>query len=490
MNRRLGTNGVAFNSLILTFVSVLTSVIGIVVTKLLSVYFSLEEYGTYSQANLVCTTVTSLSILGLTNATNYFYNRTDDLATQKIYISTIFIVELLIGSVSGVGVILLSPVIASAFGNAGLIAMLPIVAFTPLLTNILAMYQTLFVSIGKAKILAVRNLIVSVLRLVTVIAIVLYIKNIAFVLLFVLMLDLLQVLYFAWMFRKNKFPISPRNADFGLLREIFAFSIPMAVYVLTNSLSRDIDKYVISFFCDTETIAVYANASKLLPFDLLTTSLITVLVPVLTRLINSKQFEDAQKVMKLYLQMGYVMTFIFVGGAVALAKDLLLFLYDPKYLSGLAIFIVYLFVDMIRFANVTTILSAAGKTKILMRISVSVLVANAFLNVLALKLFGIIGPAVTTLVLTLLMIMAMLHYGASEIHSSVLELFDYRDMAIIGVEILLFGFAAGRLCSMLEVAGISIFFRLAICYGSYAAAMLLINKTRIINCFRKLNQYK
>lgn len=264
----------------------------------------------------------------------------------------------------------------------------------------------------------------------------------------------------------------------------------MSVYVLTNSLSRDIDKYVISLFCDTETIAVYANASKLLPFDLLTTSLITVLVPVLTRLINSKQFEDAQKVMKLYLQMGYVMTFIFVGGAVVLAKDLLLFLYAPKYLSGLTIFIVYLFVDMIRFANVTTILSAAGKTKILMRISVSVLVANAFLNVLTLKLFGIIGPAVTTLVLTLLMIMAMLRYGAREIHSSVFELFDYREMAIIGMEILLFGFAAGRLCSMLEAAGTSIFFRLAICYGSYAAAMLLINKTRIINCFRKLNQYK
>ena len=44
MNRRLETNGVAYNSLILTFVSVLTTVIGIVVTKLLSVYFSLEEY--------------------------------------------------------------------------------------------------------------------------------------------------------------------------------------------------------------------------------------------------------------------------------------------------------------------------------------------------------------------------------------------------------------------------------------------------------------
>lgn len=75
------------------------------------------------------------------------------------------------------------------------------------------------------------------------------------------------------------------------------FSIPMAIYVLTNSLTRDIDKYVISAFADTETLAIYTNASKILPFDMLTASLITVLIPIITRLINQKNMEKR----KMYL---------------------------------------------------------------------------------------------------------------------------------------------------------------------------------------------
>ncbi len=69
----------------------------------------------------------------------------------------------------------------------------------------------------------------------------------------------------------------------------------------------------------------------------------------------------------------------------------MLFLYDAKYLAGLPVFIIYLVVDMIRFANVTTILSGAGKTKILMGISVTTMVLNAILNVIGYKLFGLVG---------------------------------------------------------------------------------------------------
>ena len=483
-------NGIATNSLLLMMVQVVTTALGLIITKLLSVYFSLKDYGTYSQALLVTTTVTSISILGLTNATNYFYNKTNNEQEQRKYISTIFLIQYIVGILCIVMIIGLRVPISMYFNNNRLQNILIIVAWTPVLTNLINMYQVLFVSIGKAKRIAVRNLLVSAVRLIAVVFSCFITKNIVTVLIVILALDICQILYFALSFRKDKYCIRLRDADLKLTKEILAFSIPMAIYVLTNSLTRDIDKYVVSAFSNTETLAIYTNAARILPFDMLTTSLITVLIPVITRLINQKEFKSAQDVFKLYLRIGYILTWVFVGGAVAIASDLMQFLYDSKYMAGLAVFIVYLFIDMIRFANVTTILSGAGKTKVLMLVSLSALGLNVIFNVISFKYLNIMGPALTTLIITILMTFLLLYFGAKEIKTHIVNLFDFKEMFIIGMEIMFFGFWAHWLSRYLSTLGISRFFVIALSYGGYLVVMFSINARKAIDCLKRLNTYK
>lgn len=491
MKKMFANGGAASSSILLMAVQLITVTIGMTVTKLLSVNFSLQEYGTYSQALLITSTAGSVSILGLTNATNYFYNRVFDIELQKRYISTIFSLQYIAGSLSVVLILAGREAISSYFANDRLKSVLLIVAAVPLLTNLTTMYQTLFVSIGRAKTIAVRNLIVSAVRFCAVAAACFVTKNIETVLIVLLFLDVVQVGYFTICFARVKFPISPRDTDCALVKEILAFSVPMAIYVLTNALTRDIDKYIIGVFADTETLAIYTNAAKLLPFDMLTASMITVLAPVITRSIHQGNFKAAQSIFKLYLRIGYTMTNIFVGGAIAVAPHLMVFLYDEKYLSGLPVFIVYLFVDMVRFANVTTILSGAGKTKILMVISIATLGANAVLNAVSYPQLGIVGPALTTLGLTILMTGALLHFGAKEIKTGVVDLFDCREIVRIGCEILLFGGMAHYLSGFLRnQIGAPLFFVLVISYGLYLAALFCLNYRRILGTFRELDQYR
>ena len=486
---RIG-NGVAANSMLLTFVHVITAVLGIAATKLLSVHFSLQEYGTYAQALLVTRTATSISILGLTNATNYFYNRTQIENDQRQYVATIFSIQYLVGNLLAVLIIAFRSQIAAYFGNEKLVTILPIVAFTPFLQNLIPMCQVLFVSIGKAKVIAVRNLAVSSIRLVGVIVACFVLDNIVTMLVVTLIMDVIQVLYFFILLKRYKNPIKKKKKKIGLVKEILAFSIPMSIYVLTNSLSRDIAKYVISAFANTEKLAIYANASRMLPFDMLTSSLITVLIPTITGMINRQEYKNAQNVFKLYLRMGYVLTFIFVGGAIAVSKNLMLFLYDTKYLVGLNIFIIYLVVDMVRFANVTTILSGAGKTKILMVVSVVAMVLNAVLDVVGYKLLGLVGPAIFTLFLTIVMTIALLYFGAKEIHSKILDLFDFKEIAVIAVQIIAVGVFVSYLSSFLSQKQMPYVFSLILCYGLYILILGLLNYRRVLDCYRKLNQYK
>lgn len=483
-------NSAATNSLLLTFVRLMTMTMGLLSIKLLSVYFSLQEYGTYSQAILVAQTITSLSILGLTDATNYFYNKTTEISAQKKYIATIFSIQCVIGIVCGILVIILNNPISWYFSNPDVKKYLIVIAFRPLLDNLIMMFQTLFVSIGKAKIIALRNFLVSLIRLITVAVACLIVKDIFTVICMSMIVDIVQVLYFYLLFRKYKNPIRISDADKKLIREILSFSIPMSIYVLTNYVSIHIDRYVIGAFTNTEMLAIYSNAARKLPFDILTLSLITVLIPILTRMINRQEYAKANDIFKLYLRIGYIITFIFVGGAIAVSKDLMLFLYDTKYLAGLSVFIIYLVVDMIRFANVTAILTGAGKTKILMTVSVVTMFLNAIFNVVGYKLWGFAGPAIVTLLLTIGMILMLLHFGAKEIKTTVIKLFNFKEITIVVIQIIIVGSGAYSLSSFMVENNIPYVIRFIACYGIYILVLGLLNYRRVIECYRKLNQYK
>lgn len=482
--------GAASDSILLIFVRVVTAVLGLAVTKLLSMHFSLHEYGTYSQAMLIVTTAASFSILGLTNAINYFYNSADTQEEKDRYLGTIFSIEYVVGLVCGLLILVIHRPIIQYFKNDDLKNILLFAAWIPIFQNLTQMLQVLFVSIGKAKLIALRNFVISVARLLIVIIACYVTGNIRTFFAILLLLDVLQVVYFMVAFARIKNRIRVRNFDSNLFKPVISFCIPMAVYVLTNEFTRDIDKYVVSFFSDSSTLAIYANAAKLLPFDLITQSFITVLVPIITRQIAAKKYETAQGTFRAYLRLGYLLTWIVAFGVVINAKEAMLFLYDEKYLPGLSVFIVYLFVDMIKFANSPLILTAKGKSKTLMVCSISSLVANFILNIVLFKICGILGCAIATLVVTLGLVIVLLRIDAIEIETHIRNFFDWKEMGLIAVEMLVIGAATFGLKQLLYKVVDHYFINLVISYLFFVGIMFLLNKKRIIGCLRQINRYK
>lgn len=484
------TGGAAVDSILLTFVNVVTAIVGIVVAKLLSVYFSLEEYGTYSQAMLIVSTAGSLTILGLTDAVNYFYNGTADSKRKEQYIGTIFDIQYITGIICAILIILCQDLIVGYFKNEALYGVLWIVALLPVLQNLIPMMQVMFVSVGKAKLIAARNFIISIARLVSVLIACFVTREIKSILELLLLLDVAQVIYFYFSLRGQNIFIKASAFDYGDLREILAFSIPMAAYLLTNSLSRDIDKYVVSYYANTETVAIYSNAAKLLPFDMITTAFITVLIPIITRQVRAEQYDEAFNSFKMYLRLGYIATWILVFGTIVPSRELMLFLYDEKYLPGMPVFVVYLLVDMIKFASTSLIFVASGKTKKLLAISCSALALNLMLNPPAYRMFGMIGPAIITLLITLGLVITLLTLGARELHNSIFNLFNWKEMLLIVVELLLAGAAVAYLRSVLVEHCQYNTLNLIITYGVYFVIMLSLNIKRIIGCLKEINALK
>ena len=490
MRKAIKHEGMATDAIFLTVAKLITSLVSILITKLLAVRFSLYDYGTYSQAMLIVNTATSLSILGLTDGVNYFYNGNFREEQKRKNVNTVFLIQSIIGIMCAVVILSCNALITEYMGNPALKPLYIYIMFFPMLSNLIAMYQVLYVSTGRSKMIAVRNLIVSFVRLLAVAVATLITYNVITIFFIMLVADVIQVCYFSISFAKRTFRVNPFDADLKMVRTIMSYCLPLAVYILTSALCRDIDKYVISFFTDTETLAIYTNAAKMLPFDVMTTSFATVMLPYITRYVANDEYEKSQQLYKNYLSFSYVTTWLIAFGAIVCAKDLMLILYDPKYLSGVGIFIVYILADMIRFANVAVILRAKNKTLLLMTYSIGMLVANFVLNIVFYQLWGIIGPAIATLVVTIIFNFVMLYQGAAIIHGKINSLINCKEMAKTVCGMILAGLVAiavQKVCEKLEVNYLITFIA---SYGIYALIVFILNIKKVLRILKNMNSIK
>lgn len=480
-----GASGDAF---LLTFVKLVTMLLSLVVTRLLSEHLSVYDYGTYSQILLIISTVSSVTILGMMDGVNFFYCGESDSEKKEAYIVTIFTVQCFIGVIAGCGIMLSGSLICKYFDNYDIKKLLVFSAVLPVIQNLLGMSQILLVSVGKAKLLAVRNFIVSLVRLLAVVIVITIVNDVSVVFIATLVLDLAQIVFFWLILRKNGCRFRITAFDIGLLGKILHYCIPMAVFVAVNSLNRDIDKYLISMMTDTETLAVYTNASKPLPFDIIMLSFCTVLIPVITKMISEEKKKEAAELYKKFLEITYVSTGVFCCAAISAAPQLMELLYSEKYESGLEIFIIYILVDLLRFTNITLILSAAGKTKWLMIMGTSALVGNVLLNVLMYNLLGVIGPAIATLVITALLGAVMLKTSAGVLDSELKKFFDFKHLLIFFCESIVAVFLLSCFRIWLQEHINNYFVELIIICGMYFCCMGLLQGKRLFGSMKLINR--
>lgn len=488
INNRL-KKGASSNSLLLLFVSIVTTGLALIITKLLSMNFSLSEYGSYSQATLISNTAKAATLLGLTSACNYFYNSTTDDNEQRKYITLIVSIEIVVGVVCASLIIIFSNTISGYYNNKELLSYLLLVAFTPLLENIVSIYQTLFISAGKAKTIAIRNFVISTCKLFGAVIACYVFADIRTALLVLLIIDVLQVLFFVLTFYKIKKFAPLRSINKADIMKVFAFSIPMFLYTVTGTLSNDLDKYVISWFCDKETLAIYSNAAKRLPLELIATSFLTILIPIITRQINSSNKQEAKELFRQYLRIGYLSTFIIGGGAIALSNTLIQFLYDEKYTPGVVVFIVYIIIEIIRFANATLVLTASGKTKIIMYSSIIMLLLNLVFNILFFKMFGIVGPALCTLLLSFGYSLFLLSYSAKLLDSRLRDLFDFKEIILLTSEIVVLGIVIKNL-QFIAAQYINHYISMIFIYLFYLVVLLILNRKSVFESLKLINRYK
>ena len=267
----------------------------------------------------------------------------------------------------------------------------------------------------------------------------------------------------------------------------------MAMYTIMLALNKDCDKFVVSYFSTTEDLAIYTNASKYLPFYIVMSSFCTILIPYITRFISTKTYEKVQNLYKTFLEVSIISTAALALGAINVAPELMEFLYTDKYVDynfGVSVFIIYAIVDILRIFNITLILSAAGKTKTIMNIFIGAFLSNFILNIALYPVIGAKGPAIATLIVTLIQGVLILAYSSKQIQCSLFKLFDKKFVLLFLIESISISAFVLMIKRILALNGVSSIGILFVCFTLFVILILAFNAKRFLKDLSIINSLK
>lgn len=491
--KKISIKGASWDSAFLAASKVLTLLFSILSAKILSTGLSLGEYGTYSQVNIITSVGTSLILLGLGDALNFFYNN-NSLETSEDErfrtINTIFFIETLVGVIYLVMIVFGSGVFVEYFGNHEIKRLLPMAAVLPMLSNIIYFYNVLCVSVGRAKIMSFLSIITTVIKIIFTYMAVYVFHDLLWIYVVLVALELMQLLFFYIMMKKKGICINVFKVSINKIKPILSYGLPMGVYAITSAFSREMDKLVVGRLSGTENLAIYSNCSKILPFDFLVTSFAVVLIPYIVKYFTEKNKERSVMLFSSYLRVGYYSVWI-LGTMVLIApKTMISFLYADKYIEGFGIFIIYIFDSMLRFASMHLILTSAGKTKRLMYYSVLSLILNLVLNIAFYKLFGLIGPAVATLLVSGIYTFVILNDSIKLLNAGWREVFNIKEIMTLIITIAVMWIFSSLINNLLCECGIHKYIAMIISMAVFGLVMLAVHFKRISIVLKDINTFR
>jgi len=187
----------------------------------------------------------------------------------------------------------------------------------------------------------------------------------------------------------------------GLLRRFVLYSIPVGLNDLLRVVGRWLDKTVVSAYFSPEVFAVYANGAVEIPFvGVLSGAIASVMIPEFSRLSDEgKRGEVLALWHRATVKTGVLLLPLFVFFMI-LAAPFLVFLFSETYRASAGPFRVYLLLLPLRSAAYAPILLALGRPRLVALGALGDVALNLALSILLIPAFGYLGPAIATVATT------------------------------------------------------------------------------------------
>ena len=428
-------NTVGGAAVMLTVSNFMVSIIGIITSMLLARFRTLEEFGTYSQIIMVTDLVSTILLLGLPGSVNYFIAKADSEKEKQKFLTLYLVLSTVITAVIGVVLFIGMPLIIAYFDNQYISAFAYIFAVYPWASIIINSLGNVCVVYEKTNKLVIFNIVHVLVNLVVLLLAEAFSWGFElYTLIYIIAMLLFAVFAVLWMRKiSGKFYFS---FDAKLIKEIFAFSIPMGLASSVGTLNSELDKLLIGSFFSTEEYAIFANAAKTLPVTILATSLTAVLLPKFVKLLKAGRTEETVAIWGNSINISFCVMCLIVGGFVVFAPDVMSLFYSEKYVTdgGVAVFRIYSLILLFRATYWGIVLNSLGKTRFILYSSILTFLLNCVGNIACYYIFGFVGPAISSLAVIAVMAIAQLVVSSRLLKIPFGKIFPWNDSALFLLE--------------------------------------------------------
>lgn len=430
MNREEERKHIGSDTIKMTGSKVITMMIAMISSMLLSRFRTLTEYGTYSQLLMAINLVCSIMMLGLPNSINYFLAKSRTERERAKFLSVYYTLNTILSLTVGVALVLSIPLLEIYFKNELIRTFWYFLAFFPWTKIVMSSVENLLIVYHKTNIL----IIYRVLNSATLLGIILLVQicegTFSTYMISYLLVEVFFTVWIYWLVNKITYNFKALF-DKSLIKTIFTFSIPIGIASMVGTINIELDKLMITTFFSTEKLAIYTNASKELPVTIIATSLTAVLLPQVVRLLHNDKKEEAVELWKSATTIAFSIICFVAIACFVFAPEVITVLYSEKYLEGTSVFRIYTLVLLLRCTYFGMMLNASGKTKFIMYSSIASLALNAVLNYILYCICGFIGPAIATLLSSLIMSMIQLFYTGKICDIRMRDIFPWKNVALL-----------------------------------------------------------
>ncbi len=353
-----------------------------------------QDFGLLSFALVTYLTVTKMSELGLSDSIFYFFGKYS--TARRCYALMVARTLFLLAIAGGLLLLIIGLVTdANGYSVLGLFVPLMILALIELPTLPI---QNALIAIDRTKHAALANILFSFVFFVAVTIPAVGGQSIQVITYCLVGYGLFRLVVSTFLFTRH-FPSDSEALPQGLMREVFAYSIPLSIAQIMWKLNEFVDKYVVMFFLPVVAFAEYTVGSWEIP--MVPTIAFTVASVMMPQLVSLHMSQDSESLLELWNESIKKVSLIVLPLMVLLvtiAQDLIVVLFSKDYLNAAWVFMVYSLVLFHRVGAYAAVLKAVNQTQVVTRWSVYTVLLNLCLSVPLVLWLGMIGAAIATLV--------------------------------------------------------------------------------------------
>lgn len=469
---------------------ILAMIAGFLMPILLTRFLTQENYGLYSQFNVLVGFMSSIFAFGM-QSNLYYYFPGSDKRQQKTLIGNTMFTMMAFALVAMV--LLIVPQTTKLFiGEGKLLDFKNLISIGVFFSVPILLIFPLFVTRGDKTLSVVYPPADTLLRVFIIIGTALVFKTIESILIAMVVYHVLQFAfttsYSSWPYRKTQ----GKWFDWGLLKSQFKYAAPFGVAVVLNTIFGRFDKMLCISYITPDEYAIYSLAFYGIPgINQVYESVGEVNILNMSAAYKENNINQTISLAQSYVTrlMSFSIPLIF---AVLVFADVIIgFLFPPEYLGAVPFFRIYVFSFVIGALGAGLVLRATGETKYTLKAYLTSAVIYLPFAYLSIKYYGTWGAITTAMLGILLPKVFQIAFEMKILHVSFWHYMPWKKIAMIVLIsiLLIIPVAVVNYFVNLNVfvaGGIAVVYILTVWFVELKKGLFIVSKETLITYIEKL----